>query len=89
MTTVELKHSILQDINGLMDDEVAMHRLSRYVRRLRKAMPSKNIVHEELTPYTMSELHERINKSEESISAGNVIDSEVEDAELADFLRTL
>ena len=29
MTTFELKRSILQDINALMDDEAAMRRISR------------------------------------------------------------
>ncbi len=41
MTTFELKHSILQDINALMDDEVAMRRLSRYIRRLRSTTSTK------------------------------------------------
>ena len=67
MTTFELKRSILQDINALMDDEAAMRRISRY----------------------MNELHERIDKAEKAIIEGNVIDSETEDAELADFMRTL
>ena len=37
MTTFELKRSILQYINALMDDEAAMRRISRYIRRLRNA----------------------------------------------------
>lgn len=88
MTTFELKHSILQDINALMDDEAAMRRLSRYIHRLRTTS-TKNIVHEDLTPYTMNELHARIDKAEEAIAEGNTIDSESEDAELADFMRIL
>lgn len=42
-----------------------------------------------MIPYTMNELHERIDKSEKAIIEGNVIDSETEDAKLADFMRTL
>ena len=37
----------------------------------------------------MDELHARIDKAEEAIAEGNTIDSESEDAELADFMRTL
>lgn len=42
-----------------------------------------------MIPYTMNELHERIDKAEKAIIEGNVIDSETEDAKLADFMRTL
>ena len=86
MTTFELKRSILQDINALMDDEAAMRRISRYIRRLRNSTSTKDVAHEDMIPYTMNELHERIEKA---IIEGNVIDSETEDAELADFMRTL
>lgn len=41
MTTFELKRSILQDINALMDDEAAMRRISRYIRRLRNSTSTK------------------------------------------------
>ena len=88
MTTFELKRSILQDINALMDDEAAMRRISRYIRRLRNSTSTKD-VDEDMIPYTMNELHERIDKAEKAIIEGNVIDSETEDAELADFMRTL
>ena len=74
MTTFELKRSILQDINALMDDEAAMRRISRYIRRLRNSTSTKD---------------ERIDKAEKAIIEGNVIDSETEDAQLADFMRTL
>ena len=89
MTTFELKRSILQDINALMDDEAAMRRISRYIRRLRNSTSTKDVAHEDMIPYTMNELHERIDKVEKAIIEGNVIDSETEDAQLADFMRTL
>ena len=56
MTTFELKHSILQDINALMDDEAAMRRISRYIRRLRNSTSTKDVAHEDMIPYTMNEL---------------------------------
>lgn len=42
-----------------------------------------------MIPYTMDELHEWIDKAEKAIIEGNVIDSKTEDAQLADFMRTL
>ena len=89
MTTFELKGSILQVINALMDDESAMRRISRYLGRLRNSTSTKDVAHEDMIPYTMNELHERIDKAEKAIIEGNVIDSETEGAELADFMRTL
>ena len=58
MTTFELKRSILQYINALMDDEAAMCRISRYIRRLRNSTSTKDVAHEDMIPYTMDELHE-------------------------------
>jgi len=54
MTTFELKRSILQYINALMDDEAAMRRISR----LRNSTSTKDVAHEDMIPYTMDELHE-------------------------------
>ena len=52
MTTFELKRSILQYINALMDDEAAMRRISRYIRRLRNSTSTKDVAHEDMIPYT-------------------------------------
>lgn len=70
-----------------MDDEAAMRRISRYIRRLRNSTSTKDVAHEDMIPYTMNELHERIDKAEKAIIEGNVIDSETEDAQLADFMQ--
>ena len=48
MTTFELKRSILQYINALMDDEAAMRRISRYIRRLRNSTSTKDVAHEDM-----------------------------------------
>ena len=68
-----------------MDDEAAMRRISRYIRRLRNSTSTKDVAHEDMIPYTMDELHEWIDKAEKAIIEGNVIDSETEDAELAHY----
>lgn len=36
MTTMELKRSLLQDVESLMGNEQAVKRLQRYVRRLKR-----------------------------------------------------
>ena len=41
MTTFELKRSILQDINALMDDEAAMRRISRYMNYMSELIKQK------------------------------------------------
>ena len=53
MTTFELKHSILQDINALMDDEAAMRRISRYIRRLRNSTSTKDVAPVSYTHLTL------------------------------------
>lgn len=36
MTTIELKRTILRDVESLMGDEQAVQRLQRYIRRLKR-----------------------------------------------------
>ena len=59
MTTFELKRSILQYINALMDDEAAMRRISRYIRRLRNSTSTKDV----LLQYTTIKIAQLINKA--------------------------
>ena len=66
MTTFELKRSILQDINALMDDEAAMRRISRYIRRLRNSTSTKDVAHEDIIPYTMNYMSELIKQKKRS-----------------------
>lgn len=70
MRTLELKRNIIQDVNALANDEIALSRISRYVRRLRTMNSASNPVHEEITPYTMEEINQWLDESEADDQAG-------------------
>lgn len=81
MTTMELRASVFNDINALLENEDAMRKLSKYLRRLRNEISTSG---QELPcAYTIQELTERIKRGtlEARQGAGQTTEELMDEAE--------
>ena len=89
MSTMELDAARAEIIRSLfeVDSLEALQKVKRSVSRIVKS--SKAEATEELTPYTMEELHARIDEAEADIAAGRVISCDEANAEVRRALSWL
>lgn len=74
MTTMELNAVLLRELSSIATDEALLQKAIKCIRTLKKE--AKKSAKEELKPYTMEELNERIDESEADEKAGRVYTSE-------------
>ncbi len=85
MTTMELRASIFNSLNSLLDSEEALQRVDWYLRSLKKELEGVEIkAHEDAVPYTMAEINARIDEAEKQVCDGDVFSDEEVEAELKD-----
>lgn len=69
MASLELRASVFDKLNSLLDNDEAMEQLDNYLLRLKKKM-TKKVTEVPLNPYTMEELNARIDEAEAEEDAG-------------------
>ena len=83
MTTMELRASVFDSLNSLLDSEEALRRVDWYLRSLKEELEEVEMkAHEDAVPYTMAEINARIDESERQVCDGDVFSDEDIDAEL-------
>ena len=80
MTTMELRAGIFENLNHILDNEEAMEQLSNYLIRLRRKITKSEATSPR--PYTIEELHARVDEAMAEIEAGEVMTSEEANAEV-------
>lgn len=75
--TPQLRAELFRQINPMLDSDVMLRKMIAYVKSLLAAQQAeqetaqeKDYDEEKLKPYTMEELHARIDKAEREIAAG-------------------
>ena len=86
MKTLELRASLMQEIVGLLDNDEAMEKLQKYIRRLKKEI---TVNAPAVQPYTMVELNERINQAEDDVRTGRPLSNEQMFEEIDNYLKEL
>ncbi|MCD7850177.1 MAG: hypothetical protein LUH63_10830 [Parabacteroides sp.] len=86
MKTLELRASLMQEIVGLLDNDEAMEKLQKYIRRLKKEI---TVNAPAVQPYTMAELNERINQAEDDVRTGRTLSNEQMFEEIDNYLKEL
>lgn len=75
MTTMELRQSVLQDVVSLLDNDEAMKKLQKYVRRIKKEMAARSLPDAPCC-HTVEELEQRLLKAGDQIEQGMAVDHE-------------
>lgn len=87
MTTMELNAVLLRELSSIAANEDLLQKAITCIKALKKEAKKK--AKEELKPYTMEELNERIDRAESNYAAGRVTNSEQVHAEMKDFIASL
>lgn len=83
MTTMELRASVFDSLNSLLDSEEALQRVDWYLRSLKEELEEEEMkVREDAVPYSMAEINARIDEAERQVCDGDVFSDEDVDAEL-------
>lgn len=88
MTTMELNAVLLRELSSIATNEDLLQKAIKCIKALKKEAKAKS-AKEEVKPYTMEELNERIDRAEANYAAGRVTKSEQVHAEMKDFIASL
>ena len=83
MSTLDLNAKLLKELSYIASDEEMLEKTIQFVKRLRKETKAG------LKPYTIEELHTRIDESEAQFTAGEGISSEEAHQRMKQFINTL
>lgn len=83
MTTMELNAKLLRELSYIALNEEMLEKTLKYIKRLRKENKA------ELKPYTIEELHARLDESEAEFAAGEGVGSEEVHRRMNQFINQL
>lgn len=86
MTSTELNAELFRQLSIIAEDEGLMKKAVSAIKRIAASKVNSKETKDEIVPYTLSELHERIRRSEADIASGRVFtEKELDEKELKEM----